>query len=80
MEDQELFYSGCKKCYAVEYQAILTLDGLISHPVGSTLSILHSNNPFNPSYNFNPFDPSSTTTLSILHSFASGNNAHEHTV
>ena len=33
-ENQELFYSGYKKCHAVKYQAVSTPDGLIGHLAG----------------------------------------------
>jgi hypothetical protein len=32
--NQELFYSGYKKCQAVKYQAVCAPDGLMSHPAG----------------------------------------------
>ena len=33
-ENQELYYSGYKKCHVVKYQAVSTPDGLITHLAG----------------------------------------------
>jgi hypothetical protein len=34
LENQNLYYSGYKKCHAVKYQAVTTPDGLMSHLAG----------------------------------------------